>query len=268
MSDTETNSKRSKGRPKTSKYLSFAEAREFILQEMIPSRSKYQEWWDKNQPTTIPRFPYRVYAKEWISWNDFLGTDNKFKEKKPQAYRSLPDCLSYVHTLRIKSQAEWLELCRQEPRVIPDDIPNRPDLVFSSKWKGWNHWLGIKAAPDLKTLQRQLKAQVFFVAHDPQKPENVLMFGVENGGLPAMKARWQREQFNIIRLFWIDQSTLDITKQIVDLFSRPYQGDERERITPNVWEIITRLEQLLSVVTPQQAQASAASVTHDPLEIT
>ena len=58
--------KKKRGRPKNENYLPWDEARAFIRDELLPSRGKFFEWWDRNKPKAIPRFPYRVY-KEWTT---------------------------------------------------------------------------------------------------------------------------------------------------------------------------------------------------------
>jgi hypothetical protein len=34
----------------------------------------------------------------------------------------------------------WEDYCRSSKK--PTDIPDRPDLVYASEWKGWVDWLG------------------------------------------------------------------------------------------------------------------------------
>lgn len=247
-------SSKRKGRPRNTNYLSYEEAREFIRSEMLPSRGKFHEWWDRNKPKAIPKFPYRVYTEEWVSWNDFLGTDNKFNEKVGTKWQPLMEAIKFVHTLKLGSQTEWLEWCRI-PGNLPKDIPARPDLVYD-KWRGWTHWLGNKPVEVLAAKQEALKTQVFYLIHEQNTPQNIILCGVEPGGLPAMKDWWEREQFDIVKLFWYDPAHSNRIKYIVDSLSSMYQDYDKQRLVPNVWELTYHLQMTLELVTREQMIAT------------
>jgi hypothetical protein len=245
-----------RGRPKNASYLPWEEAREFVRGEMLPSRGKYFEWWDRNKPKTIPRFPYRVYTgeNEWVSWNDFLGTNNKFNDKVGTKWRPFLEATGWALKLNLKSQGEWMEYCRIEDQ-LPKDIPARPDLVYD-EWRSWGHWLGNRPVEAIQAKQEVAqKVQVFYIIHDPEHAaQNILRFGVDPAGLTSMKARWEDQQFTIVKLFWYDPAKSAIINQIVETFSRPYQGNTSERIVPNVWEIVYHLQMHLDQITSKDVQ--------------
>ena len=108
-----------------SKFLPWEEAREFIRGELIPSRTKYEEWLNKNKPNTIPRFPYRVY-KEWTTWNDFLGNSNKFNDKAGTKWKPFDEAVMWATSLKIESFNKWMDFCKTGGLV--EDVPARPDL--------------------------------------------------------------------------------------------------------------------------------------------
>lgn len=226
------------GRPRNANFLPWEEAREFVRGEMIPSRGKFQEWWDRNKPKTIPRYPYRVY-KEWTNWNDFLGNSNAFNEKIGTKWLPLEEAVPKIHALKLKSYQEWMEWAKV-PGNLPENIPARPDLVYD-KWRSWNHWLGNKIAEVVKVQQEAQKSQVYYIIHETDVPGNVLTFGVEQGGISALKERWEYEKFDVIRMFWFDPSKAGLLKQIVDTTTSSYLGNEYQRIAPNAWETIYHL---------------------------
>ena len=236
--------KKKKGRPKNENYLPWVEAREFIRNELLPSRSKYHEWWDRNKPKAIPRFPYRVY-KEWESWNDFLGTNNKFNEKVGTKWRPLDEAVLWVHTLKLATFSEWIQYCHDNE--LPTDIPTRPELVYDG-WRSWTHWLGNKPSAIVEANQAAQKLQVYYIIHEQDVPENVMTFGIDPMGLSSLKERWMREKFDVIRVFWYDPLRSAVIKQVVEMSSTPYLGVERQRIVPNVYEIIWHLEMQLEVI--------------------
>jgi hypothetical protein len=239
--------KKKRGRPKNENYLPYKEAKEFIRGELIPSRGKFFEWWNKNKPKAIPRFPYRVYTKEWESWNSFLGTDNKFNEKIGRAWRSLDDATVFVHKQKLTSQSQWMDWCKEEGN-LPDNIPARPDLVYD-KWRSWNHWLGNKPVEAVEAKQQAQRSVVYYIIHESDVPENVFTFGTDPGGLGSLKERWGREKFDVCKLFWYDSSKAGVVKQIMEAFSTPYLGNDRQRITPNVYELIWHLQVHIETIT-------------------
>jgi hypothetical protein len=238
---------KTRGRPKNADYISYEEAREFVRGEMIPSRKKFHEWYDVNKPKAIPRFPYRVYGEEWVSWNDFLGTNNEFGLRAGKAWRELEEAALWVHSLKIESYADWLKYCKEH--TMPEDIPARPDLVYS-KWKSWMHWLGNRPIEKLEAVKAAQKLQIFFVIHEEGYPTNVLTFGVDKSGPASFKARWEREKFDIVKMYWYDQSEGSTIKNIVDQLSSPYLGEEHTRIVPNFWEINWHLSMKLELFRP------------------
>ena len=243
--EASSKAKKRRGRPRNENYLSFDEAREFVRSELLPSRGKFFEWWDRNKPKAIPRFPYRVYP-EWISWNDFLGTSNKFNDKIGTKWRSIEEACVWVHTLKVSSYNEWMEYCRTHE--LPEDIPARPDLVYNG-WRSWNHWLGNRPVEATEAKMDAQKIQVFYIIHEPGTPENVFTFGVESMGITALKQRHEHDPFTVIRLFWHDPLRYAVVKQIIDMNSTPYLGSDKQRIVPNVWEIIWHIQMQLEMIT-------------------
>jgi hypothetical protein len=241
-----------RGRPKNVHYLSWNEAREAMRSEMLPSRGKFFDWWDRNKPKVIPRFPYRVYQEEWTSWNDFLGTNNKFNDKVGIKWRPMVEANAWSIKHGLKSQSEWLEFCRIEGN-LPEDIPARPDLVYD-EWRSWGHWLGNRPVEAIEAKQEiAQKVHIYYIIHESDVPGNVLTFGIEPGGQSVLKARWETERFDVVRMFWYDHSKADIIKQIVESLSSPYTGYERQRIVPNVWEIVWHLQMHLEMITRPSA---------------
>jgi hypothetical protein len=234
------------GRPKNKNYLPWEECRQIIRDEMIPSKGKFEEWHDRNKPKVIPRFPYRVYTEEWVSWNDFLGNENKFNERIGTKWQTLAEAARYVHTLKLNSAAEWLEHCRGG--TLPDNIPKRPELTYAD-WISWGHFLGNKPAEVVEAIKESQKVQVYFITHEIGVPENVLTFGVEPMGVAGMKDRYSRGDIHIVKMFWYSADKGAIIKQVVESLSTEYMGTRNQRIVPNVYQIIEFLQYHLDTIT-------------------
>lgn len=238
-----------RGRKPSGNYLPWEEAKAFIQGEMIPSRGKYAEWFDMNKPKQLSKYPYRTYAKEWVTWNDFLGTNNAFSFAGTTKWRDINEATKWAHDLRLKTFYEWRDFCKSGK--LPPDIPARPDLTYST-WKSWPHWLGSTLQATMEVQQAIQKTTLYYIVHEPGVPENVLSFNIETGGFSAIKSKWERERFTIVKMFWFDNNKVDKIKYIVETLSKPYLGMENQRIVPNVWEIIWHLDMFLETAIPPQ----------------
>ena len=84
----------------------------------------YQRW--RRGPYQIQR-PEEMYAVEWISWDEFLGT-----------MRTYDDTRQLVRLLQLQSMEEYQDFVRQDPKRAEGlRIPARPDIVY--KDCGWEN---------------------------------------------------------------------------------------------------------------------------------
>src|SRR5262249_20206569 len=101
-------------------------------------------------PDNIPRKPNLVYAKEWKSWNDWLGPKRSLtlrrtgKQRAP--CREFNAARDFARTLNLNGLVEWYAyifgLRGNLPR-LPADIPSHPYYTYrKSGWKGWGDFLG------------------------------------------------------------------------------------------------------------------------------
>jgi hypothetical protein len=187
-----------------------------------------------------------VYVEEWTNWNDFLGTNNKFNEKKGTKWRPYDEAVLWVHAQKLGSFTEWMDFCRGGDK-LPADIPARPELAYK-KWISWNHWLGNKPVEAIQARQQAQKVAVFYIIHEADVPANVMTYGHEPMGLSILKERWTAEKFDVVKLFWYESERQEVIDNIIRHFSTPYLGNERQRITPNVFDIIYHMQNLLETV--------------------
>ena len=233
----------------TSKYVPYEEAKQLVREEMIKSRGAYNTWWETNKPKQVPRFPHRIYQRVWVSWNEFLGTNNVFGVHAKQ-WRSYEDAIIFVHTLSLSNYNQWTEFCKSGD--LPSDVPTRPDLVYAN-WKSWSHWFGTNPREVLeakKELER--KSHIYYIIHEHGVPENVITFGIETKGMIALKNRWDHQPYDIIRLFFYDKDQGDYINKVVTSLSTQYLGNEQQRIVSNIWEVVYYLEQKLERANPSQ----------------
>ena len=132
-------------------YLPFEEARAFTHGLGLKSGTEWKEFCkgrlpEKGSlPNNIPAKPYRAYAdKGWTGFRDWLGT-----ERLPtisRRFRAFEEARVFVHSLELKSFAEWIVFCRgdfPEKGTLPPDVPTNPQRTYSDKgWSGYADWLG------------------------------------------------------------------------------------------------------------------------------
>jgi hypothetical protein len=112
-------------------FLSFTEAREFVVSLKLKNRDKWHEYCKSgNKPDNIPQKVERTYKKEWRDWGYFLGTGNI--QPQNRTYRPFNEAREFVRSLGLKNWEEWFEYCKSDNK--PDDIPSAPWRIY----KEWN----------------------------------------------------------------------------------------------------------------------------------
>jgi hypothetical protein len=81
-------------------------------------------------------------------------------------HRPFSEARDFVHSLGLKSGAEWRKFCRgdlAEKGRLPSDIPAGPSGVYADKgWAGWGDWLGTETvAPRLRKYRSFNEARAF-----------------------------------------------------------------------------------------------------------
>ncbi len=66
--------------------------------------------------------------------------EGKSARRRGVVCRPFADARAFVHTLGLKSRAEWGAYARSGDR--PDDIPRSPGAVYKAEWQGMGDWLG------------------------------------------------------------------------------------------------------------------------------
>jgi hypothetical protein len=120
--------------------MSYDEVKKWIKQNFkLKSKS---EWYNNifNIPEFIPSNPRQVYLKKgWISWGDFLGTNNVWDNLVN--YVSYEDSKKIIKNLQINSGNEYKQFVKENK--IPNNIPNRPERYYKTRgWISWGDFLG------------------------------------------------------------------------------------------------------------------------------
>ena len=142
----------------------FEEAREFARSLNFKEQSAWFKFSKtKDKPPDIPSAPRGVYALNWISWGDWLGTG--FFATSQREYMSFKEARTFVNKLKLSTFQDWRKYCNGEfPNLIslPDDIPVNPQRTYQKEWISWGNFLGSqRVATHLKQFRDFYEAREF-----------------------------------------------------------------------------------------------------------
>lgn len=120
------------------KYRSFRSARAFVRSLGITSTREWisycKNWY---KPNDIPASPNLIYKDKWISWMDWLGSENV---NCHQEYMPFKEARAIAQRLHFKSRDEWYAYCKCGTKR--KDIPANPSQTYKGEWVSWGDWLG------------------------------------------------------------------------------------------------------------------------------
>ena len=126
--------------PFQQEFLSFENARIFARHLNFKSRKEWQKYCNEDKrPKNIPAQPHECYSRtnEWISWGDFLGTNNVHSKE----FVSFEEAISFVRHLNLKNIEEWKTYCKSDEK--PCSIPTKPERIYKNEgWTSWGDFLG------------------------------------------------------------------------------------------------------------------------------
>jgi hypothetical protein len=238
-------------RTRSKKWMDFEDAKAFVQSQGVQSRQQFIDWYDANKPARLSKYPPRVYTKERNGWNDFLGTNNEFNKTR-RNWRSFSEAILWVHQLGIQGgKPAWLEWVKEHgEEKLPEDIPKRPDIVYSQEWMTWKHWLGDKITERVEAQQKAREASIYYIIREQQHAtvDNVYTVGVEPRGVAGLKERWEVEKFQVVKMFQFESSKAPQVEAIVGNLTKSYFGEHHVRAVPNIHELCWELNNELDVV--------------------
>ena len=118
----------------------FAQARAFVRRQKFRSAGEWRTFAKAGrQPPDIPADPGKVYKESWKGFADWLGSGRR---SHVSGWREFHRARAFVHGLRLASLQAWQAFAKTSRR--PADIPSHPDKTYSSDWRGWPDWLGVR----------------------------------------------------------------------------------------------------------------------------
>lgn len=243
------------GRKKSTEYLPYEDAKEYIRKKGLRSRKQYRDWRKANNAMFLPFSPDKVYV-EWESWNAFTGTTGSFEgtlaKKKAEHVVKRPfwEAVRYAQQVakdyNLNTMNEWFEW--YDRGMCPADIPKRPHQCYPEfDGKGWGVWLGTSVRA--KQVVHQENVAVFVVGVPPNVPANLLMTILERGGISALKHKWDdcgmKRAYRVYK--WDDQ----LAAQVGQCFRQHcFEKEDGWWLAPNVNALLFDLDGILEFAVP------------------
>ncbi len=235
-----------------SKYPPYAQARATALDLQLNSRAEYIKWHTDNKITYIPRYPERVY-KDWVSWNDYLGTANIFNgELKKKSYRPFWDAVKWAQEFcslhKIDTANEWLLWVKEHGDELPSDIPNRPETQYA-EWDGWRTWCGTDVRGRIEAAKQNTALLCLASHHSLKIPGNVYaIINVEQGASELEQIFKDNPTLWYVRAYHMEKELQD---QVMDLISKNGKEHIEGMWIENIGNLLFELDQLLRVWKPK-----------------
>lgn len=129
-----------KSAPKTTTWVSFAYAKRLARQHAIKSPTEWVTF-VKNRKSArpLPSKPQEVYAQDWTSWAEFLGSASRVG--RAEEFWPFEKARKYVRGLSLSTKSEFQLFARSNR--CPPEIPVAPHYVYlTSGWQGYADFLG------------------------------------------------------------------------------------------------------------------------------
>lgn len=203
------------------------------------NREQYWKWHEENQPVGIPKYPQRVYLKEWISWNDWLENDNEFIVHEVGKWMSYWDAMKYVHGRKFKTKVEYKEATEMDDWP---NVPKCPHRVYKEEWVDWSTWLGTTLRSRMKVME-ELKVPMAICTMD-NTSANVVKVIVARGGIEELKTTLEDAgNLKVYKMYeWLAGESETVTT-LFDHFASD-QGDG-EYIVHNMPSLLFELDNAL-----------------------
>jgi hypothetical protein len=171
--------------PGSQNYQPFAQARQLVRTLGFKNSQEWQEYCKSGRkPQDIPANPYQTYQSEFQGMGDWLGTERLAGIHKHHNFLSYEKARRKVHSLELKSVAEWRAYCKSGKK--PENIPTNPDKVYSSEFMGMGDWLGTDISdeiPEMYTRQKDLEDALFQLHSSQQLSSGQIMILMRHAGM-------------------------------------------------------------------------------------
>lgn len=232
-----------------SSYPDYSTAKAQAIDLQLESSSKYRDYIKKNKIKYLPAYPERVY-KDWISWNDYLGTNNKFMGEVRKVVRPWWDAVKWAQEFctlhKFDTGDQWLAWVKEHKEELPEDIPAHPDSKYL-EWDGWKTWLGTDVRGRIAAAKASTALLCICSRHSLKVPGNIFTIIQAEKGMSELRSTLSRDQeLRVVRCYRMDNDYKEEVLRVINTWARKEDGGW---FCPNVNNILFELDGILSPFT-------------------
>ena len=220
--------------------------RQYHREHIFPHNKKpWQKRKNFGNRMRLPAHPLGCpsWKKFWVSWNQFLGSNNKqgFQKKHCLPFN---EAVSYVAYLGIKTIEQWEEYTRTED--FPDFLPKTPELYYpADEWKGYRVWLNKDVVETIK--HRKSNPGVWALIQDMDETDlRMYKWMRYTVGIEHVKLQSVNEQFKIIKCYEYESELLHEVDNILKRNTTYYKNNEL--CVPNIHQLCFDLDMKLLII--------------------
>lgn len=232
-----------------SKYPPYSQARQQALELQLNSRQQYINWHTETQCQYLPRYPERVY-KEWVSWNDWLGTANVFRGEIQKAVRPFWEATKWAQEFaalhELDTMADWINYWKEHEDELPSDVPMRPDQRYT-EWSqiGWKGWLGTDVRRKVETAKMETALLCICSFHTLSKPGNVYAVIHAEKGEAQLRSIMERSRGLIpVRIYRLLN---DEKEEVLELITKYGKRDTDGWFIPKINDMLFDMDMNLTI---------------------
>jgi superfamily II DNA or RNA helicase len=128
-------------------YLPFKDARKFVRNKKLKNVKEWRKWaGSEKRPYNIHKNPdgLSIYENEWISWPDWLGTDNVVHNLKSPNISKAKKIVKKNKIINIEDYVAFVKANRKSKDKDIANLPTDPRTKYGKKFKGYPDFFGRK----------------------------------------------------------------------------------------------------------------------------
>lgn len=218
-------------------FLVYEDAKWLVRRHNIRSTGEYARWvrtagHKQGFLDALPNRPDTIYKDiGWVSWNEFLGTNNVFILYKPGDRRIKKNWPTYHEAMRIVHKQGFTYYPTYQKWAKENGLPTRPDYNYKEHWIDWPTYLG-------KTVTSKIdlaKENFFYVAlvYKQGYQQNVFHFVIAKEGLHEYQ-KFDDEDVMIGAVWRLEREEREKLQEFISRHTGSYHEEQWIRIIDNI----------------------------------
>lgn len=223
------------------KWMPYHLARLLAQEEKIRTKNEYVKWHKKINPRMIPRYPYRVYLDDWVSWNHFLNNRNVYQPYSKKIYWTYQESMKWCHKQGWKQANDFYKARRE--KKLPEGMPKWPDNYYYDRgqWQGWTIFLGKTAKERIEIAT--LDIGILAICIPLGMPGGYIVPIISDTQYNYRTIMEARVDLKPIKLYHWEQALKPYFNRVLTVFGSLQNSKENLWLIGNINDIISNLDQ-------------------------